>query len=213
MKQRVLLMEGAGMSYEIHPYSDIGNYRCRTVFTNDKGKKIYLEIKRCLKQHLQTKIEQRDNPDNDWGLHIYADIISTYGGKSEKYIDIYFEETRRVSYGKNSVLRWINENLDCSFTDLEVLDDFEDYRVHAGRDSEGIARYNCMEDHVVNRPRTAARKAAYDTVDAEFKKICNEKYSVISVMEMTDEHIKIRCHAAEGKLKGYERERIISVKY
>lgn len=187
---KTLYFEGAGMNMnnEDGKCSDVGNYRIRTAFTNDKGDKIYLELSRGTswrynslnggKKLLKPKIASR------FALVIDSVHYITGGTNDENEHNIKYDwkdTINNYSYTKENIIKWVNTHLNCAFDTMEVLDDMEGYRVF--KDHKG---YNLMENHVVNPARTIARNEAYNMIDQVYREHCQEKYSVISLMSMGD---------------------------
>lgn len=183
-----LLFEGAGMDYEVNEESNVGNYRIRTSFLDNKNKAIYLE----LGGH-EFETGKGKKKVKAWRAHVdfVFNIIETE--KDTKYL---YPENNMIGYTKEEITRWVNKTFDCNFDTIEVLDFMEGYRVH--KDTKG---YNLMNDHIVNRERTIARKEAYKKIDMEFRNKLNEKYSVLTLLETNENNIVVRCHAAKEHLQ------------
>ena len=195
---KVLYFEGAGMNtYESG--EDVGNHRIRTAFLNNEGKAIYLEI-------IGHKFN--DKKCNYWQSHVdYVFYIPGSEDEEKKYL--HFDNFKKEGYTKEKIIKWINENLNCNFDTMMVLPYLEGYRVHA---DEG--RYNLIDNHEVNLKRAAAREEAYNKIDQEFRQKLNSKYSVISLLELNDNDIVIRCHDSKEKLQAAgmtDNERIIKI--
>ncbi|HBH4055627.1 TPA: hypothetical protein KSL57_001774 [Clostridioides difficile] len=178
--KKILLFEGAGMNiYE--EGSDVGNYRIRTAFIDDNGDKIYLELGGNLQN---CKTAKRFG----WYTHI---SVST----DENVSRIKLNNTFFKGYSKMDLTNYINENLNCNFDTIEVLDWMEGYRVHGNRN-----KYNLMDDHKLNRKRTIARNKAYTQIDNEIREKLGEKYSKIDLYSMDEDSITIRCYTYEKDL-------------
>jgi len=218
---KTLYFEGAGMDYETIQESNVGNYRIRTAFTNNKGIQYYLELGR------GTRRNEKGKSITEWAL--YIDFLFSFEDK-QKHEDaeqfnrnLYIEyrnnkfsweeyESKKINvpsyeqklkyrdinltdYTKESIATWINTNLNCNFDTIEVLDMFHGYRVHADN-----GRYNLIDNHKVNHELAKKRKEVYDSVDIEYRNLLNEKYSKISLMEMDDSSVTIRCYASDKAL-------------
>ena len=196
---KILYFEGAGM--EIYEEgSNVGNYRIRTAFLNNEGKAIYIE----LGGH-----KFNDKKVSYWRTHLDYLHYITEDGENESIKFNYLEIRDNVKYTKESITKWINKNLNCNFDTIEVLPWLEGYRVHA--DNRG---YNLIDNHNVNLERANARQKAYNKIDQEFRQKLNSKYSVISLLELNDNDIVIRCHASKEKLQAAgmtDNERIIKI--
>src|SRR5699024_12563192 len=114
---------------------------------------------------------------------------------------------RILLYKKSSITKRINENINCNFYNIQVLNEFYGYRVH------GDGAYNLMEDIELNHDRAAAREQAYNNVDMEYRNFLNAKYSKISLLDMDDESISIRCYASDSELKDKPRHLKVPVNY
>lgn len=203
--KKVLYFEGAGMEvYE--KGSNVGNYRIRTSFLNNEGEHIYLELSGVNHNNKKAKL---------FGWKTYIDHvfnISISTDENESRISV---NTKTIDgYSKDSIINWINQNLNCSFEDMEILDRMEDYSVHGGY-KNGEYIYNLMDNHTVNEARTKARKEAFNKVDVEYRTGLDEKYSKISLVSIDPDSITIKCFASETALQkaGLERTRVIPVIY
>lgn len=205
MSKTVLYFEGAGMDFN-EEGSNVGNYRIRTAFLNNDGQEIYLELS-------GTFFDDKKNNRFGWKTFItdcFNLTIST--DQNESSIQL---KTRTIEgYSKENIIRWVNENLNCSFESMEVLDWLEGYRVHGGY-KNGEYTYNLMDNHEKNDKRTIVRNEAYNNIDNQYRKLLNERYSIISLLEMDNESITIKCHASEQSLvkSGLDRVKKITVNY
>ncbi|MNH75569.1 hypothetical protein D3C73_278130 [compost metagenome] len=100
-----------------------------------------------------------------------------------------------TDYTKEGITAWINNNLNCSFDTIEVLDMFYGYYVHGDNRT-----YNLIDNHIVNHELATKRREAYNAADMEYRQLTNEKYSVIGLMSMDDSSITVRCHASEQRI-------------
>lgn len=145
--KKILLFEGAGCV----PRGDVENCRIRTAFTNDEGKRIYLEITGSeTTKHTPEHLKEYTNaahvwhcfqctdetPNDDCNLHRLRD---PKGKAFERY---------NFEYSRAGILEFVNKNLHCSFEAIEVCDGYEPgaYRVHG--DKHGIR--NLMEEYKRN---------------------------------------------------------------
>lgn len=210
MLKKVLLFEGAGGDYAANELSDVCNYRIRTAFVNNDGVPVYFE----LGGHEVTKLG-RKNVQPFWSLHV-DHVFQLIGDCDENKTRISYDREQireHIRYTKADIVKLVNYICNASFTEMEVLDEFEGYRVHA--DNRG---YNLMDDHIVNRERTIARRKAYEEADKYFREKLGSKYSVISRLVMDDDSITIRCYASVQALQRVgmsedDRVRVIPIKY
>jgi hypothetical protein len=211
---KTLYFEGAGMNFygEQPDHIDVGNFRIRTSFKNLDGKQIYLEMGN---GHRHDLTKKKPKIITKWALHI--DFVHEV--TSDPKIDdcnksrIAYDRKHtndNYMYTKADITRWVNENLNCDFDTIEVLDVFYGYRVHGGNRTD-----NLMEDIELNHARAKARREAFEKVDAEYREALNEKYSKISRTDMDGESITIRCYASDQALgkTNLPREQRIEVTY
>jgi hypothetical protein len=185
----ILYFEGAGMTFEPHGHSDVGNYRIRTCFTNLDGVKFYFEASRTYKL-------QRNKIVSEWVLNIEHLILVDDEGEYPE-IDRDYRDVAQYSYTREDITNWINENLNCDFDTIEVLDQFYGY-IPINEDGT----FNCIESHNADHDLAARRKAAFDQVDLEYRKLLKEKYSVIRLVGMNNEEsITVKCHASDKALQ------------
>jgi len=213
MNNNILYFEGAGWSdADSSKATNVSNCRIRTAFVNNEGKMIYLELqgngKPQYKSYGKFSGEVLD-------IVLFIDFcfeITDINGKNDdcNKSRLGYDKTsmKSIDYTKENIVAWVNKALNCSFDSMEVLHDFEGYRVHA--DSQG---YNLMNNHVVNPARTLARISAYKVIDLSYREHCKDKYSVIGVTSMDDQSITIKCHASEQRLKDKPRVVVIPVNY
>lgn len=188
--KKVLYFEGAGWEDADISKATIGNCRIRTAFINNKGKKIYLEISavpiykgkiiegyRMHIDHVFYITDDKDDCNNNRISFDWKNIRDNY------------------NYSKEDITKWINKHLDCSFDTIEVLPQYEGYRVHGDNGT-----YNLIDNHNINLQRAKARKEAYNKIDKEYRKLLNEKYSKISMLEMDENSITVKCYASDQSM-------------
>ena len=206
---KTLYFEGAGwFDADSSKATNVGNCRIRTAFTNDEGKQIYLEMTSANEYGGKGKPIVNHNVVFRRWLYISHLFYITGGNDDENLSSIPFDwrQVKTIDYTKENIVSWVNEHLNCSFDAMEVLEDMEGYRVFADHDE-----YNFMEDHTVNPERTAARQAAYNMIDQEYKTHCQDEYSVVNIMSMNDNTITTRCHASDRRLVGKPRIAVVDV--
>lgn len=205
---KILFFEGAGMDYEINQMSNIGNYRIRTAFKNNDGIQYYIELGRGVKP---IKKNGKYYIDGEWALYInhlfkLEDRFKLGLEHGAYELSGNYVTNTHFEYTKEDITKWINENLNCDFDSIEVLDMFYGYRVHADNGC-----YNLIDNHLVNHELALKRREAYTAVDAEYRWSTNSKYSVISLLEMDDNSITIKCHASEKALGRLPRIKKVSI--
>lgn len=109
-----LIFEGAGWD-KCDSCTDIGNCRIRTRIKNNDGEIIYLEM------HGRAKSKYGKNEMN-WpdfvGFVSHCHIDDNDCSKYRK-----FELGTRINWQAKYLLEWVNENLNCSFDSLSVIND------------------------------------------------------------------------------------------
>ncbi len=150
---KVLYFEGAGWSDADINKETIGNCRIRTAFTNDKGKDIYLEMETGRNIY---------NKKNIVGYGLYISYVFHITDDKDDCNNSRIPYSREdlqnnYTYTKEDILKWINQNLNCSFDTVEVLPDLGGYRVH-GHDRT----YNMMENYNYSSSLIEKRKVVYD---------------------------------------------------
>lgn len=195
---KILYFEGAGMDFygkEQTDYSDVGNFRIRTAFKNNDDIAYYIELGNC------PRYNEKHKKISDFALRIdhlfkiedrHKEELSLGGYE----INVNHKELRQLDYTKKNITKWINENLNCSFSTIEVLDRFYGYRVHAGN-----SKYNLMDDFIVDHELAAKRRKLYKEVKDKYARILNRKYPAISIKEMTDKYIVFDNHQGRESLK------------
>lgn len=200
-KNNILYFEGAGMFFNNRElessFSDVGNFRIRTSFKNLDGRQIYLELGNG-KELGKRNTLKRMFLTVDFCFYVPEDKEQEIN-YSELY-DIRNEhlKPRKLDYTKNNIIKWINENLNCNFDSMEVLDQFYGYHVH-----NGDRTYNLMEDITINHKKAEARKQAYENKLKEYTIILKRKYPAISIKEMTDDYMILDNHQSDKLLKKY----------
>ena len=130
-KVKVLYFEGAGCV----PRGDVENCRIRTRFINNEGKEIYLEILGFeVTKHHSNIYKQYKN---------FASIDFCFENNCNEKSRLRELEHNHFEYTKENILSWVNENLNCSFEGVQILDDTKGYRVHGGCNT-----YNLMENYL-----------------------------------------------------------------
>ena len=216
--KKTLTFEGVGCV----PVNDVENCRIRTAFINDEGKAIYLEI--IAGRHFEKYINRRGNEkyrkiDNticvDSCHYItgeHDDKTAKNGGDDCNNSRVLFEDKTiertldfHGEYTKAAILAFVNRYCHCSFTDIEVANEFDDYHVH------GEKAYNLMEGSPIDYGLRAKRAAAFAAVDAEYKAVCHSKHSVISHSLPDAKTMKVTCYASDEALGSYPRTKILEV--
>ena len=199
--KKILTFEGAGCV----PVDDMENRCVRTAFINDEGKAIYLAILDDCKCNMFVDFchyitgESDDKTAKDGGDDCNNSKVLFEGKTIERSLDFHGK------YTKPEIIAFVNRYCHCSFTDIEVTNEFDDYRVH------GEKAYNLMEGSPIDYDLRAKRAAAFAAVDAEYKAVCHSKYSVISHSFPDAKTMKIACYASAEALGSYPRTKTLEV--
>jgi hypothetical protein len=114
-----LIFEGAGWD-KTESATDIGNCRIRTRIKNNAGEVIYLEMMG------REKTRYKNSHEKDWpdfvGFVQHCHINDNDTSNYRKF------EGNRFKWDAKTLLEWVNKNLNCSFTSLDVQND--GVRVH-----------------------------------------------------------------------------------
>lgn len=200
---KVLYFEGAGM--EGTQYNDVENCRIRTAFTNDRGKKIYLELG-CGHSH------KKKNPEYHW---LWCDFCHYITGDSEdcniNRLDCERNQTgKEMEWTKANILKFVNENCDCSFDKVVILPFLSGYRVYSGNYKNP---YNMMEDFHYDEDFTKRCEIKRAELQKHFCRVFNQQYDNTSYWVENGEFI-VRINASEEKRisAGYpERQFVVEV--
>ena len=201
---KVLFFEGAGCVER----GDVEDCRIRTAFTNDEGRGIYLEL---------CGMEVNHKSPERYKKYLNAGFVDYCHYTEQKHFRgwlnyVPIKEVERglnFNYSKQGILNFVNENLNCSFTEIKVLDSFDGYRVH--KDGGG---YNFIEDFECKPEIASARRNAYNKIDMQIRKQLCEKYSKISLHDMNDESITVRIYASDQSMQVHgmdPKQRILTV--
>jgi hypothetical protein len=129
MNNKTLIFEGAGWEgAESSIKSGVGNCRIRTRIRNNEGRLIYLEMGGAI-------ITGKHIPHFAKGLSIagrvdhcfYSD--SRWDSNRSYSEDLRDRESSHFEYNSENILKWVNGNLNCSFDNMEVIND-NSVRVH-----------------------------------------------------------------------------------
>lgn len=232
---RTLYFEGAGC--EGTKVNDVENCRIRTAFRTDDGKEFYLELMSGYENYDPHKIPwelygiPRKKKRNGYMRYVqFANMIivdfcfEIHNGKGDCNNDRHTIERKHtmLPYTKANILRLVNENLNCTFTDVVILPWLSGYRVHASN-----GNYNLMDDYVDVPERTAERNRIYhEEAKKYFEKIYHShikanpkaarllsEYETWSLVKYTDKTITLRSHTYKELIDDSERIHTFRVKY
>lgn len=172
---KTLWFEGAGMFLD--DCNDVGNCRIRTSFTNDEGKRFYLEIEGNTYSKEWRKIhpEYANIPRIGCPVFCFEILGDDDCNKHRHEIDraVHFEFTFA------EIRKLVNERLGCSFDEVRVAPKNAGYRVHAGY-IDGVSQYNDGDKFIFN-PVSTARVDEIESYWHRKQRELGEKYPCVSV--------------------------------
>lgn len=196
---KTLYFEGAGWPETEKKYGL--NCRIRTAFTNDKGRKIYLELMAGKKDKKRMKgYEFAGIPDIytvvDSCHYITDDYkiddcnVSRIRGENGKALEHNFNW---MPYTLDNILKFVNVNLDCSFDKIEVLPEYAGYRVFGDSKKYGTyAGYNYGDEFPYDEERTRKIAARVEELKQHYAKLFNQRFDNTSYWrDGNDLHIRI----------------------
>lgn len=116
---KTLIFEGAG--WPKAESADVGNCRIRTRIKTNDGRIVYLEMG-CTPNFR----------NSGFGFNLIPHVSHCHTRENGNDPLRKFEGCLPFEYNKKNILKWVNDNLNCSFTDLEV--DNENIEVHATKE-------------------------------------------------------------------------------
>lgn len=215
---KTLYFEGAGWPETEKKYGL--NCRIRTALTNDKGRKIYLELMAGKKDKKRMKeYEFAGIPDIytivDSCHYITDDYkvddcnVSRIRGENDEELEHNFNW---MPYTLDNILNFINVNLDCSFDKVEVLPEYAGYRVFGDSKKYGTyAGYNYGDEFQYDPELTTKITGKVEELKKHFSELFNQKYDNTSYWrDGNDLHYRINVSEQRRKAAGYEeREGVI----
>lgn len=180
--KKTLYFEGAGMEKTYR--GELSNCRIRTAFTNNNGEKIYLEILGYEKTEDDARKYNR-YPEYKIGDGIGFIDFCHYITDDQKIDDcnnsrLKFERKINIRYSHEGILKFVNENCNCSFDSIEILESLAGYRVFRNTTKETNnthKAYNYGDEFNYSKELETTRKEVYkyfyDLEKAEGKKYPN----------------------------------------
>lgn len=182
---KTLIFEGAGWDIaESSKATDVGNCRIRTRIRNNRGRVIYLEMS---SGHFDKKAKHI--PEYAIGLEYVMFIDFVY------YSDAKWDNRRCFSkafsslkdthfeYNKANILKFVNDNLDCSFDNMIVCNDGSIF-VHSSNEplcDSSNGDYEPYKDIEINISELDGINPAYSRESCNF---ANYKISYNSLMKL-----------------------------
>lgn len=197
--------------------SDIENCRIRTVFHNDKGEKMYLELSDWVvsKGYDHKKLKRWLEYPDGYCIGFITDLFKITDNE-----DADDENCSRVSldktiihYTKKEPLDFINKNLDCSFDEIKILNELTGYSVFNEKYSCKKDKYNFGDEFVFDEEKYQKRIAKRDELTAYFKKFMEYDNSSYWVEKETG-NLVVRINTYDRilqKMKFKERQFVVEV--
>lgn len=175
--KKVLYFEGAGCV----PAGEVTNCRIRTAFTNNNGKKIYIEF---------TSYTVANIDHKKWNRYLGYEVGTVLGFcdychyiTDDPNIDdcnksrLPCERNGEFIYTYEGIRNFINANCNASFDEIVVLDNLAGYRVfnHNGKRNTPEA-YNYGDTFAYNAELTGKRIAKVAELSEYFKRIFDQEY-------------------------------------
>lgn len=177
--KKVLYFEGAGCV----PAGEVTNCRIRTAFTNNDGKKIYIEF---------TSYTVANIDHNNWNRYLDYEVGTVLGFcdychyiTDDPSVDDYNKsrlpcERKRNGqfiYTYEGIKNFINKNCNASFDEIAVLDNLAGYRVFNDNGKSNTPEaYNYGDTFAYDAELTEKRIAKVAELSEYFKRIFNQEY-------------------------------------
>lgn len=182
--KKILWFEGAGCVER----GDVENCRIRTAFMNDEGKRYYLEL---IGMEVTRHSPERYNRFFNVGIVDYCYELGKDGGRFDIGVN-----RQEFEYNKKNILKIVNNRFGCSFDEIKITDMFFGYRVH-----KSGGGYNFMEDYNFDEAKADACRVAYNAIDMQIRERLCEKWSKISLHEIGEDSITVRCYASDKSME------------
>lgn len=175
--KKILYFEGAGCV----PAGEVANCRIRTAFTNDNGKKVYIEFI----SYTVTNIDHKK-----WKCYSEYEVGTVLGFcdychyiTDDPNIDdcnksrLSCERNKPFIYTYEGIKNFINENCNASFDEIIVLDNLAGYKVFNDSGKHNTSEhYNFGDTFAYDEELTKKRIAKVAELSEHFKRIFNQKY-------------------------------------
>lgn len=175
--KKVLYFEGAGCV----PAGEVANCRIRTAFTNDYGKKIYIEFISYTVTNIDLKKWNRYFEYGAGTVLGFCDCC--YYITDDPNVDdcnksrLSCERNGQFIYTYEGIKNFINASCNASFDEIVVLDDLAGYRVFNDNGKSNTPEaYNYGDTFIYNAELTEKRIAKVAELSKHFKRIFNQKY-------------------------------------
>ena len=192
MNEKVLYFEGAGCV----PAGDVENCRIRTAFSNDLGEKIYLEMFNC----------PRDGKIFVSSCHY---ITGDWDDENKNRIT---RNTLDLQYTKENILKFVNSKLNCSFSEIIILDNLDGYRVHKGNREYNFGDILPKLDTELRSKRIEKVKELKEKYKEMFNQRCDNTSYWCDEFNSNKIHVCLNVYENDRIKKGYnEREFYIEI--
>ena len=166
---KVLYFEGAGWV----DCNNVGNCRIRTAFTNDEGKKVYVEFSNGIR-YIENKVAF--NYISCLSCFYITDDPSV-DDENKNWMKCEKKKTFEIEYTKENILKFVNEECNCSFDEIIVLDYLAGYRVFSdSKKHDCFESYNFGDEFNYNAGITNKRIEKVKQMREYFKNVFNQKY-------------------------------------
>lgn len=198
--KKTLYFEGAGCV----PCNDVENCRIRTAFTNNEGKKIYIEFLRGYKHTRKANGKVVSEPDylSCDSCHYITDDPEIDDCNESRLKCERNQEIEKVKYTKENILVFVNEHCNADFDEIVVLDNLAGYRVFADANKCNTSKgYNFGDVFNYDAELTKRRREKVEEMKKEFCVLFNQKYDNTSYWVDKDGNLTVRINTYEEALK------------
>lgn len=175
--KKVLYFEGAGCV----PAGEVANCRIRTAFTNDDGKKIYIELLSYTVTNIDHKKWKRYSEyevGTVLGVCDYCHYITDDPSVDDCNMSrLLCDRNGKLIYTYEGIKDFINKNCNASFDEIAVLDNLAGYRVFNDNGKSNTPEaYNYGDTFAYDAELTEKRIAKVAELSEYFKRIFNQEY-------------------------------------
>ena len=175
--KKVLYFEGAGSAKA----GEVSNCRIRTAFTNDDGKKIYIELLSYTVEAIDHKKWKRYSEYEVGTVLGFCDYCHYITGDlsvddcNESCLPC--ERKKQFIYTYEGIKNFINENCNASFDEIVVLDNLAGYRVFNDNGKKNTLEiYNYGDTFAYDAALTEKRIAKVAELSEHFKQAFNQEH-------------------------------------
>lgn len=219
MTNKTLFFEGAGWDGCKAEYNNI-NCRIRTAFHNNDGKMIYIEIFGVHpNQHALKKAKTKGETLPTTHLYIdeafYITDDNSVDDCNENRIKVIdYKEQQKIEYTLENIRDFINNNFNCSFDSVAVLDNLARFKVFADVKQDGLGTsksYNFGDTFNYDEETTTKRIEKVKELSENFKTLFNMEYDNTSYY-IKDNELTVRLNVSEKeRIKAGYKDRVFTV--